>query len=531
MPVVVGVALAAAPFAIFEYWLGATVEQQGQRESETSAARAIVTMEAGLDRVVATLNDLVERGVGSCTPSDIETMRRATFATGPLKELSVVSIDGTTMCTDLGLSLGPREVVGKPQRSKRDETVLEVVYFADTRQNMVRLRRVLEHGDSVAGLISQESFIPVSSTQASGSAPYVRVDTTDGIPIVEADAFVVAGTPPSEIFSATHESDRFGLRVTVSRTRAQMLASHSDLRTNGLIFCGATSLILVGLLVTFIERRRQNPYQKMAAALAAGEFVPYYQPIVDITTGRLIGAEVLARWQKPDGTLIPPAVFIPMMEQNGLILKLSGHLMRRAAIDLVDSYGRCPHLRVSFNLTAAQFEDERTAAEVRSIFARTPIRLTQVVLELTERQEPRDFAKTRQVVASFQVLGCKVALDDVGTGHSGLSSILKLGVDIIKIDKVFVDSMDDDRNSGAIIATLVELARKLGMDTVAEGVEHVEQVAELRRRGIRAAQGFVVSPPLPAQAYIRLVDALNPPQEAGGAISEDTPAAAVAAAA
>jgi len=205
-----------------------------------------------------------------------------------------------------------------------------------------------------------------------------------------------------------------------------------------------------------------------------------------------------------------PGTFIPQMEQSGLVVELSFRLMRQALIDLGEVYSRAPQLRVSFNLTADQFADESTVAEVRSIFLRSPIKMSQVVLELTERQEPADFNKTRQVIASLQVLGCKVALDDVGTGHSGLSSILKLGVDIIKIDKMFVDSMDDDRNSAAIIATLVELARKLGMDTVAEGVEHFEQVVELRRRGIRSAQGFIFAPALPVGAYVQLVDSLNP---------------------
>jgi sensor c-di-GMP phosphodiesterase-like protein len=291
-----------------------------------------------------------------------------------------------------------------------------------------------------------------------------------------------------------------------------------------LIFSGAAGVIIFALTALLIRRRRQQPLERYAAALAAGEFVPYYQPILDITTGRLTGAEVLVRWRKPDGSIVMPGTFIAQMEDNGLIVELSYRLMRQAVVDLAEAYGRCPMLRVSFNLTAEQFEDEATVTEIRSIFLRSPLKMSQVVLELTERQEPSNFQKTRQIIASLQVLGCKVALDDVGTGHSGLSAILKLGVDIIKIDKMFVDSMDDDRNSSAIIATLVELARKLGMDTVAEGVESFDQVVELRRRGIRAAQGFVFAPALPASAYLELVESLNPPVQG----SQDTSLSAVA---
>jgi sensor c-di-GMP phosphodiesterase-like protein len=114
------------------------------------------------------------------------------------------------------------------------------------------------------------------------------------------------------------------------------------------------------------------------------------------------------------------------------------------------------------------------------------------------------------VVAALQGLGVKVAIDDVGTGHSGLSYMLKLGADIIKIDKMFIDSLGIDRNSNTIIETLVDLANNMRMEVVAEGVESFEQVLHLRELGIRAAQGFVFSPPLPTSAFLQLVKTIDP---------------------
>ena len=107
-------------------------------------------------------------------------------------------------------------------------------------------------------------------------------------------------------------------------------------------------------------------------------------------------------------------------------------------------------------------------------------------------------------------MGCKVAIDDVGAGHSGLSYILKLGADIIKIDKVFVDAIDAEGRSKAIIETLIDLARNMRMDIIAEGVETFDQVSYLRECGIGAAQGFVFAPPLPANTFLRLLDAMDP---------------------
>jgi EAL domain-containing protein (putative c-di-GMP-specific phosphodiesterase class I) len=136
--------------------------------------------------------------------------------------------------------------------------------------------------------------------------------------------------------------------------------------------------------------------------------------------------------------------------------------------------------------------------------------LSQIVLEMTERQPIENLTDTRRVIAALQGLGVLIALDDVGTGHSGLSYMLKLGVDIIKIDKMFVDSIGIDRNSTAIVETLIDLADNMRMEIVAEGVENFEQVVHLRNLGIRAAQGYVFAPPLPSSSFLQLVEAIDP---------------------
>jgi len=117
-------------------------------------------------------------------------------------------------------------------------------------------------------------------------------------------------------------------------------------------------------------------------------------------------------------------------------------------------------------------------------------------------------------------MGCKVAIDDVGTGHSGLSYILKLGVDIIKIDKVFVHALNSEGHSKTIIETLIDLAKNMRMEIIAEGVENFDQVSYLRERGIAAAQGYVFAPPLPASSFLQLLDAMEPVAEAEPAAAE-----------
>ena len=133
----------------------------------------------------------------------------------------------------------------------------------------------------------------------------------------------------------------------------------------------------------------------------------------------------------------------------------------------------------------------------------------------TQQDEIENLTATRNLIAALQGLGCRVAIDDVGTGHNGLSSILKLGADIIKVDKMFVDAIRTESHSQAIVDTLVDLARNLQMQVVAEGVENFEQVTYLRDHGISSAQGFVFAPPLPGQAFVQLIEAIDPPVPRG----------------
>jgi sensor c-di-GMP phosphodiesterase-like protein len=222
---------------------------------------------------------------------------------------------------------------------------------------------------------------------------------------------------------------------------------------------------------------------------------------------------VLVRWRKPDGTLVSPGAFIPLMESGGLIHKLTRNLMQKVCVEAGPTIGRRPDLRISFNFAGKLFSEPTIVKDVQNIFSSSPIKFSQVVLEVTERDPIENFTETRQIIAALQGLGVRIAIDDVGTGHSGLSYMLKLGVDIIKIDKMFVDAIGTDRNSTTIVETLVDLARNMRMDVVAEGVENFEQVMHLRALGVRLAQGYVFAPALPGSSFLQLVEAIAPLQQ------------------
>ncbi len=505
--VIVGVLLAGAPLLAFNLWISGVINRQGQEEVDTSAKRAIALAETRATQVIAALDGLVARGVDSCRPDDLAAMRQATFDTLPIKEIAVVGPGGQTLCTDLGLPPSQRKIIWSEPLSGASWYALALIQL-ENGQPMLRFSREVNGGpNGIAAVVPAMQFLPQVSTQGGPFSAFAQIATASGALIgnVGERADATNGT-----FVAAKKSDKFGFATEISMSRERLNAGHSDLRWLGLFATGAIIVILAVFSMLMPRRQPGDPVAELERALQAGEFVPYYQPIVDIRSGQLRGAEVLVRWRKPDGTLVYPGSFIPLAESSGLIRAMTRDLMKRVCKEAGHALSLRPALKVSFNFAGQLFSDESIVQDVVKIFSGSPIRLSQVVLEVTERDPIENFTATRQTIAAFQGLGVRIAIDDVGTGHSGLSYMLKLGVDIIKIDKMFVDAIGTDRNSTTIVETLVDLAHNMRMDVVAEGVENFEQVMYLRELGVRSAQGYVFAPPLPGKSFLQLIEAADP---------------------
>jgi sensor c-di-GMP phosphodiesterase-like protein len=506
--IAVGVLLAGAPLVAFDFWLDGYIDRQGQTEVSAAASRAVALADARLDQAVGALDALAAKGVGSCQPGDIEAMRHATFSAAAVKEIAILGPDQQTLCTDLGLPLGARKLLVSTALPGNDNLALDVIGM-ENGGSMVRLRRKIGAGpNAIAALVPANLLLPQVSLQGMPFSAYARIFAGNGVLIGD------TGDQPQNAdvrFAAQARSDKFGFSAEIVVPRRLLPATaHSNLKWLGLLATGIILVILAAGAYFLPRRRTGNPVDDISRALEGGEFVPYYQPIVDIRSGQLRGAEVLVRWRKPDGTLVLPGAFIPLAESSGLIRDMTIDLMRRVCAEAGVAIGRRPALKVSFNFAGKLFNDDSIVRDVRNIFSASPIKMSQVVIEVTERDPIQNFTETRKIIAELQELGMRIAIDDVGTGHSGLSYMLKLGVDIIKIDKMFVDAIGTDRNSTTIVETLVDLAHNMRMDVVAEGVETFEQVIHLRDLGIRSAQGYVFAPPLPGSAFLQLVEAIDP---------------------
>jgi sensor c-di-GMP phosphodiesterase-like protein len=508
--IAIGILLAGAPIVGLNFWVDGLLVRQSASDVETFARRSIHIADRRLGMVLTSLQNLASRGIDGCRPDQVEALRSASLSVAWVKQYAVLGAAGQPLCSDLALPGLVKVISARAVRGSDAE--IEVVQLGDQPERMVRLRQPVGPGGttSLAALMLPDVLITGFGMKSGYGAEYAQLAVVDGTVLTE------VGTRPADSEALTAVSrnarvnDRFGLRVTTSHPQIEGEVSLSDLRQIAIAMTGLLSFALVAFALILRTRARDNPVADLERALRRGEFVPYYQPIVDITNGRLRGAEVLMRWKKSDGTVLPPAAFIPLAESSGMIVAMTRSMMRHVIADMGAAYAARPKLKLGFNMTAEHFSNETIVRDLRAIFERSPIRYSQIFLEVTERQPLENLSRTRRVIATLQDLGVRIAIDDVGAGHGGLSYILKLGADIIKIDKMFVDALSSDSHSSTIIETLVDLAESMRMDIIAEGVETFEQVVALREHGIRTAQGFVFAPPLPGSSFLKLVEAIEP---------------------
>lgn len=251
--------------------------------------------------------------------------------------------------------------------------------------------------------------------------------------------------------------------------------------------------------------QRLRVESELRNALDSGQLVAYYQPIVDLETGRIVGAEALARWQHPTRGLLPPADFIAVAEDSGMIIDLDRQVMT-LALDAARRWAELGHeIRVAVNLSALHLVDPDLVGLVATKAAEAGVGVGGLSLEVTETAVMSDPKHSIDVVQELTSMGVHLALDDFGTGYSSLVYLKQLPVTTVKIDRGFVagvHSRPDDRD---IVSAIIHLARAFGRDLVAEGVETEEQLAALRELGCTLAQGYYWSPPVPEADFVDLL--------------------------
>jgi EAL domain-containing protein (putative c-di-GMP-specific phosphodiesterase class I) len=222
--------------------------------------------------------------------------------------------------------------------------------------------------------------------------------------------------------------------------------------------------------------------------------------------GRIIGAEILLRWQHPEKGMISPMVFIPIAEETGLISPIGKWVLQMACTQLKnwesDPHGR--NFQLSVNISARQFRQLNFVDEMLEVLKETGADPRKLKLELTESLVLQDIALSTQKMQALRDVGIQFSLDDFGTGHSSLTYLKRLPLEQIKIDQSFVSDIATDPSNEAIVCTIIAMSKSLGMEVIAEGVETEEQRELLARNGCLAYQGYLFGKPMPIDEFQRL---------------------------
>jgi len=229
-----------------------------------------------------------------------------------------------------------------------------------------------------------------------------------------------------------------------------------------------------------------------------------YQPVIDLESGRCTGAEALARWVRDDGELVDQDLFIRVAEAAGLGTMLTENVLSAILDELGGLLREHPQLSINLNMTPQDLESHEFQDLLSASLASARVAAQSIKLEITERALVNN-AKVRALIRSFRKLGHQVAVDDFGTGYSSLSYLESFELDTMKIDKSFVNVIGKEAVTSQVILHVIEMAKGLGLDIVAEGAETLEQVQWLRRQGVQYGQGFYFSEPLPADEFCEFV--------------------------
>ncbi|WP_166219389.1 EAL domain-containing protein [Pseudomonas atagonensis] len=471
------------------------------------ASRTLMRAERVLMQANQALGEIEKSPEEGCSPDHLRSLRRISFTYGYVQE--VLYLEGQKVrCSSM------RDIVNEivlPEPDSIGPRGLSVWYQAENdlgiNQIMIDLRLghhavvidpasfvdIVPLGDLIKlGVIDLSTHKVISSWPGADSAALSNASKKDQESFVENDRFF-----------AIQRSENFPIAVVAYSPLEQLnIAWQRQLfiwMPFGVLVSGLGATLLLKLLHQHLSPRRQ-----LQEALRLRQFQVHYQPIIDLSNNRCVGAEALMRWQLPDGQYVSPDIFIPMAESFGLIQALTDQLIERVFNDMGAFLAGHPDVHISINLSAPDMQSLRVFKLLEQYLTRFGVSAKQLCIEATERGFI-DAELTKPVINTFHHAGHPVHIDDFGTGYSSLSYLEFLKIDAIKIDKSFVDTLATEAAASKVAQHIIEMSHSLGLYMIAEGIENPAQADYLRSRGVQYGQGWLFYRAMPSGEFLNLM--------------------------
>jgi sensor c-di-GMP phosphodiesterase-like protein len=472
------------------------------RDLSNYGERVIFRAQQVVSQAKSTLKEIDAFQGEPCSPAHLQTMRRAAYTHRDVQE--VLWLNGLTPeCSSLESQI--RDVAFPPSDRRTPDGYR--VWLTDINDLGIHHSMVALASEHHMVMIDPGSFIDVVPF-----APW----TINTVLIGTHTGSIIAQSAPFDLRLWQQERHNGGNHTFSRRGMLYNLQASPDLGLSQVIWAPTAPLtakwhqqlliwlplgVLISLLgaglILRMVRNLQSPYHRMLDAINSRALDVYYQPIVSLRTGKIVGAEALARWRQPDGTFLSPEIFVPLAEQSGLITRLTGLIVEKVFEDLGQWLKQHPDKHVSINLDPQDLVSAKLPLQLSQQLNKWGIPPSQVALELTERSFI-DLKNSASTLSQLRQSGYALYIDDFGTGYSSLSYLQNLDVDIIKIDKSFVDTLEF-RN---VTPHIIEMAKSLQLAMVAEGVETDDQRRWLSDHGVQFGQGWLFSKALPKVEFV-----------------------------
>ena len=513
------IALVTASVAVFtaggHFVTTTAIDAQQAKQLEELADIALRRSEAAVDFGVATLHDVMQRGPMTCDPASLQAVRLKVYQRSGVKDIRLVTREGSVICSAYSETL------------EFDHEWITRSRMLHTSDHGLLLFRVDQINGVALGVLTdidaQNSLVAILGVSAAlfDILPAELRDHGEVVARFDGSAEIARfaasqALDASSTLTFSSTSHRYPLRALVRVAPDALQHWNREGYWPSMLLATALGLVF-GLLLIRALARLEGPIADIDRGLARHEFKPYFQPTFDLRTGAIRGCEVLARWVHRDGSVTPPMNFIPLAESSGRIERITWQILALALKEMHQRLAADKYFTMSVNITPRHLLSEGFVDRLRHEVWGSGVAARQITLEVTEREAFPDLEQAAAVIEALREHGFKVALDDVGVGHSGLSQIKRLGVDTMKIDKFFVDTIAQDGSVATIVEMLVRLAAKLRMNVIAEGIETAEQRQALLACGVESGQGYLVSPPLPFAKFEEFLAAYEA-TEAGAVI-------------